>query len=295
MKFQARAAAVLAVMIFSVSLGGCLVEKDKGAAKTYASTTNILHTYVAGNVITYDLVRNTSSGTSTGTLEVKWEATDQIQDPFDSNQRYSVLKETTNIYYSGSTDPDESAVRYLEQDSSGLTNGTIFLRAIDDPASTTNYWLSSENNVPPGNLEKVEIFRSPIILGNPLTIDFNVMSGCSGTSCAQSVGNLYNSLEAVDYPEVVSGTGKGTFTNVYKATYAGSLTPVDQTPLPFFDFLDICHVTGSATTSHNGTLYIVPEVGVIKMINTCQSGINPSETYIATLRNTTIALPPLTN
>lgn len=300
MRFQSRAAVVLAVIIVTVSLGGCLVEKNKGATKTYTSLTNVLHTYVAGNSITYDLIKNTSSGTTTGTLEIKWESTNSIQDPFNPDTRYSVLKETTSICYGSSvclsSSADASTVRLIEQDSSGETSGTIYLRAIDDPAADTHYWLNSDGFTTTG-LGSFKIFRSPILLGstNALQIIFNVMEGCSGTTCQQSVGDYSNYLEAVDYPVTVSGTGRGTFTNAYKVTVSGNVAPKDQ-PLPFFDFLDICHASASTLpTNHNGTLSIIPEVGVIKIVNNCQSGTDPSESYIATLRDTNIPLPPLTN
>jgi hypothetical protein len=290
MKFQVSAVAVLAVVV--VSLGGCLVEKDKGATKTYASNTNILHTYEAGDVITYDLTEY--SGTDTprsGTLEVKWEQTADIKDPF-SNTDFPVLKETTKIYYGNDASNAEVYVRYIEQDISG----TIYLRAIDDFASTTDYWLSSNSNVPPGDLAGFEIFHSPFISGSLLQIDFNVMSGCTGTSCQPSLGTFSNGLEVVDNSVVVIGTRYGTFTNVYEVTYNGLVSQTDQTPLPFFDFLDICHITGLFNnTTHNGTLRIVPEVGVIQIINTCQAVTGQAVQYVAIIRNTNIPLPPLTN
>lgn len=301
MRFQARAAALLFVTVASLSLGGCLVDKEKTSAKTYVSGTNILHTYVAGNAIVYDLKKITSTGTEYGTLEIKWETSVDKVAPFSNNQvTYPVLKEITNIYSSGSFTPEETAVRFIQQDTSGPTTGTVYVRAIDDLAAVPDYWLSAETTGLPGTLDKFEIFRSPIVLGsvNALETEFNVMLGCSGaSSCQQSVGHFYNRLEAVNYPETVKGTGKGTFSNAYKITFQGDVAPTDL-PLPFFDFLDICHASGSALTTHSGTLFIVPEIGVVQLINTCQTtGQSGIETvnYIATLRDTNIALPPLSN
>lgn len=291
MKFQVRATALLAVMVASVLLSGCLVQKDKKPAKTYQSSTNTLHTYVSGNVITYDLTKY-SDPPEFGTLEVKWEQAALLQDPFSTTTSYSVLKETTSIYSNGNTSPDESTVRYIEQGSTG----SLFLRAIHDITSqlpTDNYWLSDQATVPSGTLDRVEILHSPFTLGDSLQIDFDVMEGCSGSSCLQSLGHFSNHLDTAD-TAVVSGTRYGTFSNAYLVSYQGLVTTT-AFPLPFFDFVDICHTTGSASTLHSGSFYIFPEVGVIKIENSCTSGTNQVVNYTATLRNTNIPLPPPTN
>jgi hypothetical protein len=302
MKFQVSAVAVLAVVV--VSLGGCLVEKDKGAAKTYASNTNILHTYVAGNVITYDL-KEYSGTTRYGTLEVKWEQTADIKDPF-SNTYFPVLKETTTVYFNDSASPESQVVRYIEQSTDVLagTNGTIYLRAIDDPTTsppnaTDDWWLSNQGTVPSVTLDRFVIFRSPITLADTLEINFNVLDDCSGSTCPQSLGTFSNGLTVGNNLVSVGGTRYGTFSNVYRISYAGSLNPTDQPLVSPFDFLDICR-TGDLQgipVNHSGTLDIVPEIGVIRIVNTCsyQSITSEPVQYEAIIRNTNIPLPPLTN
>lgn len=285
-------------MAASVSLSGCLVEKDKTPAKTYASNPNEpLHIYVPGNKITYDLQIISTAPTIYGTLEVKWDQTSPLDDP-SSDSSFPVLKETTSIYYDGDpTNLVDQVVRYIEQEKEPLTGkqGTIYLRAIDDPEPTTHYWLNADGITTSG-LDRFEIFPSPITLADTLDINFYVMENCSAGTCRKLFGPFSNYLTVGNDLVTIKGTRYGTFTNVYQVNYSGSVFPNLGEPLPFFDFLDICG-TGKTlvSISHSGALYFVPEIGVIKIENTCTYYTEQPVKYIATIRSTDITLPPLTN
>lgn len=252
---------VLAIIISS-ALSGCLVEKK--IPETIASTDTNLHIYTDKQYIDYT-VRIDDGGPSiqTGTLRVRWDSPQQqITNPLDTTQ-YDVLKETTTLTIDGSSGNPDEIIRYIEQDS----DGSMYLRAYGTLDPLNHSWLSDQLEAPPGTLQRYEIFRSPLPMTGPITLDnFYVIGECTGTNCPTEIAHYYGrSFEVVDSNKTVT-TNSATFTNAYKIRFDATVDPSDPSA-PLLDIFDVCGI-GSFTT-HTAYLYVVPEIGIIQMESSC--------------------------
>lgn len=284
---------VLLALSISILLSGCLV--DQKDVETIASTDNALRIYQPFDTINYQVQVNRASGTENGTLQITWNNPDvSILNPI-TQETYSVLKETTTLTINDE-DPNE-LIRYIEQDKNDDNNskGSMYLRAFDTAVANKYYWLSTALNVPPGTLERFEIFRSPMPsdLSKPLPDqigmnNFYIFEDCTGTSCPTRIAFASSRTFKVTAREQTVETPAATFTNAYKVQYNATINREATTPL--LDILAVCGESG--ITSHAAILYIVPEIGIIKIENTCTYSLGTSPVfYIITLDNTNIPLP----
>jgi len=284
----------LGMMLLAVSIGtllsSCLVKKKSpDQITTFTSTTNQLRIYQPFDTIYYNVqVDSALSGSQSGTLQVEWRDTRQITDPLASpTQQYSVREETTTLSISdgvGGTN-DEQLVRYVEQDN---ITGSLYLRAFPTQTRDVYYWLSP-TNPPTSMLQRFEIFRSPLAMAGTIDLGaFYVASDCSDRQQCQISEALAQSrlFTVTAINQTVDIPGTGIFKNAYRVKY--DATTNRQATAPVFDILDVCGSLGNFTsTSHSATLDIVPEIGVIKMVNECtDSASNSDVIYTATLDHT---------
>ncbi|HEC20393.1 MAG TPA: hypothetical protein ENI97_13810 [Gammaproteobacteria bacterium] len=282
---------ILLAVGLSGALGGCLVKKkDPSEIPTYTSTDPVLRFYQPGDTINYLVQAQDGVTTRTGTLQIKWENTNPIPSPFPPNT-YTVLKETTTLTLGQTSPVTDTLVRYVEQDTTTgtTTTGSMYLRAFDSPTAGEYFWLSP-SNVPTSSVQRFEIFRSPLdtaaMAGQIDLGNYYVVDNCNGTTCNDQLAFIQsNTFEVTASNQTVDIPGTGIFKNVYKVQYNATMTPGPTTPL--LDILNVCGGTGQVT-SHQTVLYIVPEIGVIKMVNTCtDQGGGAPVIYIATLDTTT--------
>lgn len=280
---------LLAVGISSL-LGSCHVEQKD--VEIFESTDNTLRIYQPSDVINYRVQISSPNGTQFGTLKIEWADPDQaIQNPL-TQETYSVLKETTTL----TIDDEEPSelIRYIEQDSD---NGSMFLRALDTAVANNYYWLSKREAVPPDTLERFEIFRSPMPDDSSLPLpgeinlnDFYTLGDCTGTDCPTRIAfSSFRTFQVTARGQRVE-TIAATFTNAYTVSYRATVNREATTPL--LDILAVCGESG--ITAHDATLHIVPEIGIVKIENTCTdlSATGASSViYIITMERTNIPLP----
>jgi len=281
---------ILLALSISTLLSSCLVsQKD---VETSDSTDNFLRIYKPSDTINYRVQIHSSNDTEFGTLQIKWSANAEISNPL-TLETYSVLKETTTLTIDNET-PNE-LIRYIEQDSSDNpdSHGSIYLRAFDTAVTNEYYWLSDQLNA--GTLERFETFHSPLPLSLPQPnkidmSDFYILGDCTGTDCPTRAAFVSSRTFNVTARNQEVETLAATFTNAYKVQY--NVTTNRETTTPLLDILAVCG--GSGITTYAATLYIVPEIGIVRMENTCNdlsSAGTPPVTYIITLDNTSIPLP----
>lgn len=300
-----RIAGILIVVVVITSLPGCLVKKKD--LDKIARTTDNLRIYQDGDYIIYDVIAvrlpNNSPTPETlyGTLRIDWNAHQNLIQPVTNNS-IPVIQEIMTLNLNGAS--ETGTVRYISQD----TNGKVTLHAIEATGIEEHYWLNTQGNNNLTTTEFFTIFNSPITFGdqdfdsyNPKTditttnssVSFYILEGCEGqASCNSSIGQFSDDHDVVgDSTEIT--TNLGVFVNPFRIDFYGSATP---TPAPFPVVFDIRDVCGTGPTQHgfasNGIMYIMPEVGMIYMSNTCyDAGTGDVMQYTYTLSNTNISLP----
>lgn len=286
--------AILAFVSITI-LSGCLVKKKD--LVQIARTTDNLRVYQPGDYIEYDVTAttvplSTPPTTQTGTLRVQWFASADLIRPNEPSSSISVLKEVTTLSLDGGTS-DPGTIRYISQDDA-LNPGQITLHAMEQEG-LPRYWLSQTGDIDLTKTESSIFFYSPIVPGIKPQTDFFVMDDCEGkASCAFEVGRYIDDQNVVGDSVAVT-TNLGVFLNPFQINFSGSATPsaaVSTFPVA----LDIRNVCDTNITQHgdagNGTMYILPEIGMIRMENTCKSVIsNDFVIYTITIGSTNIPLP----
>lgn len=282
---------VLLAFISITTLSSCLVEK-KDLVQITSKTGNV-HVYQPGEYIDYFVTATTSGigGTTvqTGTLHIKWVSHGGLVRPGADTTLIPVVKEVATLTYDGASSNPKGAVRYISQ--TDIANpGQITLHAINDVAGFTS-WLStidlSGSNIP---TESFTIFESPLSVGlDQLPIGFYIMEGCdqaSGT-CVQPLGQYSDNMNTVGNTASIT-TNLGIVTNPFQISFNGTTIPGSGFPI-----LDVRNICGAATTTHAGTMFVIPEVGMIQMTNTCNDPTSPggSVIYNISIRSTNIPLP----
>jgi hypothetical protein len=276
-------------------LSGCLVEKkDPDEVVTIDRGTNLWHVYEADDYIEYDLTAEDATSLTQGLLRVQWEQVANIADPFDSNTTYPVLKETTTLTYEGNTssEPDVTVIRYISQD----TNGVIKLHAIGDgtgtPSDPTLYWPYADPADPPTTpVIAPVLFDSPITFGDASNSNqaFSIMECDVGLCDTEIYRYRDDSISVVGDSNAVD-TPLGKFGNPFQINYSGGTTTQNSQTVEFpGDIRDACG-TSSDTILSSGRFYVFPEIGIIKMVNSCQIIGSGGDTiiYTATIRETSI-------
>ena len=105
--------------------------------------------------------------------------------------------------------------------------------------------------------------------------------------------HVYSDNQNVVGDSVAITTNLGVFVNPFQIIFSGSANPSSGSLPVTFDIRNVCD---TGITEHgysgNGIMYVVPEIGMIEMENTCRKVIsNESVIYNITIRSTNIALP----
>ncbi len=284
---------IFLVTSISALLSSCHIKQKD--VETIKRTTEKLRIYQPDDFIVYNVTALTDSDTpSRGTLRIEWDATADLLDPIDNNTQYQVLKETTTLTYEeNSIEADVIVIRYISQD----TDGNITLYAIDD-GTVPRYWLHDLDDAGnlSANISTPVIFDSPIAIGSPPNtsfdspVRFTVMEGCTSGSCASEVYTFNDGFDIVgDTTEVTTNLGK--FSDPFEINFRGGSTADGASTVSVLgDIRNACG-TSADTILHSGTIFVVPEIGIVQMSNLCQNLTGSQVQYIITINNTNIPLP----
>lgn len=292
---------VLLAVSASALLSGCLVDKKKPEdVVKIARTTDTLRIYQAGDFIDYNVTAfiNTQTSTTTqyGVLRVAWTNTGFLPDPHSGQDIIPDLKEITTLTYDGSTQPDATVTRYISQVTTAPVDpnepgiGSIILHAIDDPVDDKDYWP-----YPDGTTSQTTPVISPIIFGSPLSIgksfpaSFSIME-CATGLCAQEIYNFTDTTFEVVGDTQEARTDLGDFSDPFELSFSGGTVPNTGAPTVSIigDIRDACG-TSNDYISHSGNMFVLPEIGMIKMDNTCSNSSGESVIYTITLSGTSFS------
>ena len=285
----------LLLMSVSILLSGCLVDKKKPEDVVKISrTTDTLRIYQAGDFVDYYVtaVINTQASTTVryGTLRIQWDNTADLTDPITPTETYSVLKETTTLTYDGSTQPDAIVTRYISQVTTAPINpsepgiGSIILHAIDDPADDKDYWPYPDGTTPSTSpVIRPIIIKSPLVVSSTFPASYSIME-CNNGLCANEIYNFTDTNFTVvgDTQEVT--TDLGIFSNPFELSFLGVTVPAVGAPAVSFlgDIRDACGTSADRIT-HSDNMFVMPEIGMVKMNNTC-TNITSGESVIYNIR-----------
>jgi len=312
-------AAIALVTLTAVTLTGCLVtQKEQGPL--YERKTDNLRIYKQGDWIRYNVFATTANGDfSSGTLEIRWGNYSPLTSP-DTNANnngnpYDVI-EKRYLFCLNDTDgtpctPQVVAIQYVHQDDSTTdtssdpaTDGTEWLVAVGNhPTAGQYYWLNTTGgstatpdnpdnpyNNPDdsvvGGQEPVITLKSPLSIGQSYSVEYDLMDDCvsGNASCGSDIGHFSNTIEVVGDGTPIN-TNIDNYANPFRVNFAGDVFPdadVDgQLPVTL-DIFDLC---SNGISNHSGYMYIVPEIGVIQLRNTCAdlSGTGDSIRYDITI------------
>lgn len=292
---------ILLAFISVTTLSGCLVEK-KDLVEISSKTGN-LHVYQPGEYIDYFVTATTTSvggGTTvqTGTLHISWQAHAGLDRPGAPVELIPVVKEVTKLFYDGGSSLPPGTVRFISQEGAADTNpGQMTIHAINDSTGETG-WLHTDDitgftDVP---TESFIIFESPLSVGlDQLPVSFHVMENCDITSGVCSTPSGQTSAVVGQYSDDMATVGNttpittslGIVTNPFQISFSGTTIPSNGFPI-----IDVRNVCGTTTTTHAGTMYVLPELGVIRMTNTCDDIAGGGRVfYDIRIRSTNIPLP----
>ena len=276
-------AAIALMTLTAVALTGCLVTKKEPEPPYYRKSDN-LRVYKQGDWIRYNVIATTLSGTSAGNvrsgiLEIRWGNYSTLTSPDGNN--YDVIEKliTVEINDSGSPVPI-TTVHYVQQDVRKGMNpdvyGTEQLVAMGHPNPNEYYWLNTKGGINysvngvPGGQEPETTLESPLLIGQSYTVEYFLMDDCyTGTpGCQDDIGKSSTSVNVVGDGTQIN-TNLNNYANPFQVNFNGEIIPAAGiSPLPLlFDIFDVC---SDEQSSHNGRMFIIPEVGIIQLTNTCQ-------------------------
>ena len=292
---------VLLAVSASALLSGCLVEqKDPEDVVKISRSTDTLRIYKAGDYIDYDVTAVINTQTSTtiqyGTLHIKWDNAGELTNPTPPTDAYPVLKETSTLTYDGNTEPDAEVIRYISQVTTAPVDfndpgiGSIILHAIDEPVDDTDYWPYLDGDaVPTSPVIRPVIFESPLYVGRPpFPASYSIME-CNTGQCAQEIYNFTDTNFAVVGETQEVTTDLGIFSDPFELSFSGGIIPDTSAPAISFigDIRDVCG-TSTEIINHTGNMFVVPEIGMIKMDNTCSNASGENVIYTITLSDTSV-------
>lgn len=299
---------IVLVTGLSMLLSSCHIKQKD--VETIARSTDTLHIYKDREWIEYNVsaIDPVSGITTFGVLLVEWTATAALADPVDIGVTHNVLKETTTLAYNDDlSDPVVTVIRFISQvdeDPPAPNQGSIILHAIDDGSNTSTpgtaaYWLYEPSNT--GNA--ISDVIAPIIFDSPMAVgvappssstsspvNFSVMDGCASGTCGDELYQFTDGYTVEGDSSPIS-TNLGKFSNPFELSFSGTSAPGSNL-LARAVLGDIRQACGSSDNNliHAGNMFVMPEIGIIQMTNTCQvtSGTGSNITYIITIRNTNI-------
>ncbi len=267
--------AIAFATLTATTLTGCLVKQE--TPKPPITITNyVLRTYNDGDWIKYNFNATVTSGLTLinriGTLEIRWGAKTLLTAP-DGVTQYSVIEKTILVDNDVSDGEDAvKTVHYVQQNSDGS-------KTLVAMSGTGNqyYWLNDAGGATvtidgiQGKAEPVKTFPSPLFVGQNYPYKYYLMDNCgiASSGCLDDVGSSSNSIDVVGN-STQRNTNIGNFANPFEINFSGSITPLGKNatnPLPlYFSIFDIC---SNGVSQHNGTMFIVPDIGIIELSNNC--------------------------
>lgn len=296
-----RLLSVLALAL--TALSGCLVDPDKPTTREYGITLPAqLRVYQDQDRNEY-VVSGLSIEGTTGSLSLygnmfmKWTNT-SVLEPF-TDQLLTPLEETT-VLTLNETEMGR-VTRYVEQtrvDPGDGSIGSLFLLGLNNNTPDSSTWATDHAGPAYGYLP-MQIFWSPLQDGGGILDTANhphqvyMINQCDTiTLDCTDTGVLELSTHQVkDTGTELINTLFGRF-SAYRIDYVGTFSSlIDGHDLP--DIRAHCYdgSTGSIA-SFSGHMYVHPEVGIIRMVNTCHTGTTTVD-ITAELTHTTVPLTPL--
>jgi len=277
---------IFLVTSISVLLSSCHIKQKD--VETIKRTTENLRVYQPNDFIVYNVTALTNSATpSRGTLRIEWDTTADLLDPIDNTTQYRVLKETTTLTYEeDSIETGATIIRYISQD----TDGNITLYAIDD--GLLRYWLHDPDDTGnlSANISTPVIFNSPVTITSNPPVHFTAMEGCVSGSCKSEIYTFGDNVEIVgDTTEVTTNLGK--FSDPFQINFSGESTANGASTVSVVGDIRTACGTSMDNISYTGTMFVVPEIGIVQMTNLCQNPTDSQVQYIITIDNTNIPLP----
>ena len=274
----------LLAFISATTLSGCLVEKKD--LVQIARTTNFLRLYQAGDIITYNVeeLRLSDLTTRNGILTIEWRSHTSLLRPGPVTPLIPVLEQVITLSFDGGA-TETGTVRYISQDA---TTREVTLHAIQAPGANPYYWLSATDLInTPITTESFSIFTSPMGVGiDPAPVNFNLMEDCdASSSCNYHFGRYSDDMNIVgDSTSIITSLGE--FTDPFQISFNGTTIPDNGFPV-----IDVRNICGTNTTTHAGTMYVMPEIGIIRMTNTCDDTGGERVRHTIKIRSTNIPLP----
>jgi hypothetical protein len=215
-------------------------------------------------------------------LTVRWQDPQDLFNPFDNSQIYSVLKQVMTVRYNGDAGVNNPGiVRYIQQD---LATGAVTVVAVDDSGGE-RYWFNEEGETGQAisTVNPMLFFESPLDYTGESPnspIEFYIMKGCTGSNCNEQVARYSNTIRFLGDNRAIS-TNLGKFNDPISLNQAGTLQPFAKLSAPLLDIHHICDTTGLNLVQHDSTSYIFPAIGMIQMTNTC-TNLSTSDSEITT-------------
>jgi hypothetical protein len=253
----------------------------------------------------------------TGTLRIDWSANPPLTEPLSGSTTVDVMKQVTTLTLEGSS--PVTTTEYISQDKSG----SISLYAFDDNPGMSQYnWVStasrtqivldadgnsvldSNNNVVTEDVANLGSIVSPVVLPSPLPSSgssngvYYVNQGCEGSSaCTESIRRFTNNLTFLGENPGGLNTALGKF-NPLGYLFTDALQDTSSTSVEAM--LDIRGFCDMRESFFKGVAWVLPEVGLVELTNTCASNdiqevdmsdttvVNPSESCTVDPQNSTV-------
>jgi len=270
--------------ILMLSISGCLVSEDKDLNTLIGRSDDTLRTIQPGDFMEYSVsgqltIANNTQFFSEGTLNITWENA-TIPSPFGDPTQISVLKEVTTLTLTPSTFYE--ALRYIRQQ----PDGTIDVYAFNGRDQNEYYRVGPLDN-DLGNIAPVSILHSDVKNTGADDINYKIAEGCeTGQSCTTKILDI---IERVTYDgdaEIQTDVGK--FNTLVLRYDNGSFISAVNTIETLFDIRGACEFNKA---TFNGSYYVFPEVGIVRIDSNCNDGSASGHNYIAILTNTNISIP----
>ena len=279
MRFLRSGALVVTIIVASISLLSCdFIDDDK-------VTPPIAINFPSYQVI-YGQHRNRYAIVAPefligGGLAMEWSPDKTflpLTDPFTSAPTaLPLVKFYTEVTLGG---VPTFVTQYITQSTAAADEGSMFLHAFDDPSSPIEYWVA-------GNLSLTAPVGNVQTIFSPYQIDaatsgekgvthrnsYTVMGTCIPGGACQPVANVIEEFTIIDQPLQVIPTALGEF-ETYRIDYSIVINPTNAPQLTsVLDYRTTCSA-GDLTqlVTAIGTLWIHPDIGLVKIQNQCSSG-----------------------
>lgn len=295
--------AIALMTLAAVALTGCLV-KQKGPPSLYYRKSENLRIYEPGHYIRYTVEALLPGATEFqyGALKIVWQGSPDLPGPDGKNhpviEKHYLLCMGDTLC-NPETEGETIFIQYVYQDPPGTTDtqgndttGTERFVAMNDPAATGQYfWINSSGS----SLQGGDGLPAPAItLDSPLQSktygsSYYLMDNCINASpCTSNLAKITSEFTVIDDNTEID-TRVERFANPFQVRYSSDKNFVEPlnnsfppTPVNLFS---ICSMGKASYTnvSYSGKMYIVPEIGMVKMINFCQVDGSEVSQYIFTL------------